>query len=306
MQNPWLEYLRLGIVLPMVFPETARGVGPIVETADFLLRDRFFEFLEVVPVEDAARRKELRKLADAHGAGLGIACQPLIFNGRLDPGSPDPAIRAAAVAALKDAIRQAEDLGAEGIGLASGPDVPEPERPLAMEALGKSLQEICAAAANLPVHLEVFDFDVDKKRLIGPTGTAAEFARKLRKTVPNFGLMLDSSHFPLQHERMQDALSAALDVTTHIHAGNCVIGDKSHPLYGDTHPRFGIEGGESGPDELASFLEELIRTEYLHKGRRRVVTVEVKPAPGETGEELAAATEQAWRKAWEIIGNRAA
>jgi len=98
--------------------------------------------------------------------------------------------------------------------------------------------------------LESFDFDVDKKCLIGKSDLAADIARKVRKKFSNFGLILDLSHFPLQYEQTKKALKNSIDFITHLHIGNCVLRDKSHAAYGDQHPRFGVEGGENDVEQV--------------------------------------------------------
>ena len=75
--------------------------------------------------------------------------------------------------------------------------------------------------------------------------------------------------------------------------------DSRHPQYGDLHPRFGIDGGENGVPELADFFAALFEVGYLGGGVRRIVSVEVKPVPGEASADLIAQTKRTWAEAWE-------
>ncbi|MER3486117.1 MAG: xylose isomerase, partial [Chloroflexota bacterium] len=63
--------------------------------------------------------------------------------------------------------------------------------------------------------------------------------------------------------------------------------DRSHPAYGDQHPRFGVPGGENDVAELAAYLRALLKIGYFDKPlptKRPVLTFEVKPMPGESAE----------------------
>lgn len=288
----------MGIVHFMVYPRMMGGDGPIAETAATLLDDGFFEVLEVGPVNDAGERTRLRQVVEDRHAALAVACQPILLSGKLNLNALGSAERARAVNAVQAAIQHARELGAVGVAVVSGPNPPQADRGPAMDALAESLAVVCRAAADLPVHLEVFDYDVDKRCFIGPTALAVELAQRVRAQSANFGLMLDLSHLPLQHERTKESLTAARDVLTHAHVGNCVLKDPNHPRYGDQHPRFGIAGGENDVAELAEYVSILFATGYLKPGVRRIVSIEVKPGPGETSEELLAHTKRTWEAAW--------
>ena len=118
----------------------------------------------------------------------------------------------------------------------------------AYRALVASTLELCAYAkskGDLKVALEVFDFDVDKKSLIGPAALAKRYAEEIRAQCDNFGLMVDLSHIPLLHEkRSPNPCCRFKDHIIHAHMGNCVVKDPALPAYGDAHPRFGFPGGE--------------------------------------------------------------
>jgi len=128
----------------------------------------------------------------------------------------------------------------------------------------------------------VFDRSIDKKSLIGPNALAVEVSAAVRRENPTFGLMLDLSHLPLQFETSEQALNVARDHLVHAHIGNCVLNDKGNPLYGDLHPRFGVEGGENDVPEVVEYLSVLRDIGYIGDGKQNVVAFEVKPAGGES------------------------
>lgn len=302
--RPWDRFVRLGIVQFMADPRLLGGFGPIAQVAADLLAAGDFGLLETGPVHDVEERLKTAKAVQAAGVSLGYGCQPLVLGKKLDPGSPDSGVRMFALETIRMGLAQARQLGAEAIAVMSGPDPGPAHHRATMDALVESCVTICREAAPLPVHLEVFDFDVDKKCFIGPTSRAVELATRVRGQVRNFGLLLDLSHLPLQHERTLDALRQARDVLTHVHVGNCVIKDPKHSRYGDQHPRFGIPGGENGDAELAEFLNGLFEIGYLKSGVRRDVTFEVKPGADETTADLIAHTLATWGRAWAKVSPR--
>jgi hypothetical protein len=94
---------------------------------------------------------------------------------------------------------------------------------------------------------------------------------------------------------------AAGDHLIHVHVGNCICADPSQEGYGDYHPRFEYPGGENGTEELRQFLSALKYSGYFERDlptAKPIVTVEVKPMPGETSETVLAQTKRIWKRAW--------
>jgi hypothetical protein len=91
------------------------------------------------------------------------------------------------------------------------------------------------------------------------------------------------------------------DNLIHTHFGNCVMRDPENPLYGDQHPPFGIPGGENGIEELRLFLEALIYSGFFAKSvptSMPVLSMEIKPRPGESSELVMANGKRALKYAW--------
>jgi sugar phosphate isomerase/epimerase len=240
--------------------------------------------------------------ATAH-LDLAYGAQPTVLGQKLNPNSTDPKERARAMQALKAAVDEAVEMGAEGMAFLSGPDPGEAGQAAARAALISFLVELCEyaqEAGDLPVILEVFDRDIDKKAFVGPHVLAADIARSVRQKVSNFGLMVDLSHLPLLRETAEQALTVTREYLVHAHCGNCVMCDPAHAAYGDLHPRFGVAGGENDVDELAMYLEWLFKVGYLAegRGRRPILSFEVKPLAGETSEAVIAGAKRTLAAAW--------
>jgi sugar phosphate isomerase/epimerase len=153
--------------------------------------------------------------------------------------------------------------------------------------------------------LETFDFNVDKKCLIGRSDLAATVAQKTRAKHPNFGLILDLSHIPLQYEPVATAVRNCAAYTSHFHIGNCVLKDPSHQAYGDQHPRFGVNGGENDIDQLKDFFAALFEEGLLKRDAKAadkpLISFEVKPMPGEDPELVIANSKRVFKQAWALL-----
>ncbi|MBM3499097.1 MAG: sugar phosphate isomerase/epimerase [Armatimonadetes bacterium] len=311
MEKHWTELMDLGIVHFMAYP-VIKDDDPdlILQTAEVIARDEFFNVLEVRRSQHPGLHEKLRALADVSGLNLGVGGQPGLLLGKLSLNNPDAVGRQAAVDECKQAIDAAYELGARMMAVLSGPDPGEAGRAAEMDLLVDSCVQLCTYAQEKArdytvwVSFEQFDDTVDKKCLIGPTERAVELAERVRGQVPNFGLCVDLSHLPLLGEDPMTCLSQASEYLIHVHAGNAIMSDKEHVGYGDMHPRFAHPAGENGVTELAEYLKALIYVGYFESDvptRKPVFTFEVKPLPGESSELVIASTKRAFLDAWAAL-----
>lgn len=302
MDEPLSSYARVGIIHFMLWPQAMSGDGPIAETFERLAADATFDAIEVTRINDPTARRRVRDLAQTARLTLAFGAQPILLGGKLDLNAPSDADRTAAIEAVQRAIDQAIELGAVGCAVLSGPDPGEGGRKAAADRLVDSLKWLCDYAAHrgsMPIALETFDrVPYGKNCLIGPNAEAAEVARRVRRDFPSFGLMIDLSHLPLQGETPQQAVSAVRDYLVHAHMGNCVMRDAAHEAYGDSHPRFGVPGGENDVPQLADYLRALLDAGFLSTTWRPILSFEVKPLKGESVEALVAGSKRTLAAAW--------
>lgn len=309
MKDPWQPYLQLGVVHGMAFPECLFGDGPLFDTLAEICHDDFFEAVDVGPMNDAAARRECAALLRDCQMTVTFACQPTQLRQGLDLNSTDKAERQRAVETILGLVDQAKELGARRIALLSGKNVDASRRPGALDVLIQELCRLCKGVrerAGLPVVLEIFDYDIDKKALIGPMSTAATLARAVRREFSDFGLMPDLSHIFLCHETPAKHLPLIREYITAVHMGSSVL-DPRHPLFGDTHPLFGMPGGDNDVPQLRDFLRTLFDIGYLRplgsvsasgEPRRPVCGFEVKPPAGVSPRTAIANMKRTWHKAW--------
>ena len=296
------EFMKIGLIHFMAFPEVMKGEGPVAETLSQICSDPYFQAVEVTHVADAGVRKEAIKVAKDAGFAVAYGCQPVLLSQKLNLNHSEEAERARAVEAAKENIDEAYQWDAAGFAVLSGVDPGDEARDEGWKLLEDSIRQLCeysAARGHMPVVLETFDRQpYGKNCLAGPTAESVAFAQRIVPDHPSFGLMLDLSHLPLLAETPDFALSAAKTVLRHLHIGNCVMRHPDHPAYGDSHPIFGIEEGENDADALAEFLREALKIDYTSKENKRIVSFELKPYGDQTSADVIQNGKETLDKAW--------
>ena len=294
------EYMKVGIIHFMAYPSTMKGDGPIFETVKKLAADDYFDAIEIGWNKDAESRKRVKGILETSHMAVAYGAQPRLLTTGLNINDINEEMRKKAVDTLREGIDEACEMGATGLAFLSG-KYEEPLKEQAYAALVKSTVELCAYArekGNLKIELEVFDYDIDKKSLIGPAALAKRFAEEISAKFDNFGLIVDLSHLPMLRETPEQAILPVREYLTHAHMGNCVVKSPDLPGYGDLHPRFGFPGGENDVDELAEFLKVLMDIGFLNKNNPPVVSFEVKPFGEEDSEVVIANAKRTLNLAW--------
>nr|WP_321262231.1 TIM barrel protein [uncultured Sphaerochaeta sp.] len=299
MHEPLSHYMKVGLIHFMAYP-VSNGKGPVAETFRKICLDPFFEVAEITWTQDPDVRAQVKQMKEVSHLSVTFGAQPCLLSQKMNINDLDEQKRMKALQQLKDNVDEAYEMGATALAFLSGPYAQETQE-ASYKALVASTKELCAYAASkgsLKIALEVFDYDIDKKSLIGPADLASRFAKEIRKDYPEFGLMVDLSHIPLLHETIEESLDPVKEYIVHAHMGNCVMKDPSLPGYGDQHPRFGFPNSENDVKELAEYLEYLLSIGFLNKENRPVVSFEVKPQEGKDPELVIANAKRTLLRAW--------
>ncbi|QGF23361.1 sugar phosphate isomerase/epimerase family protein [Raineyella fluvialis] len=301
------DYMKVGLIHFMAYPQTIGGDGPVFDTMAEVVRDEYFECIEITRVNDPDEAARVRDLLASSGMAVGFGAQPIELRGGLNLNSFDDEERCRAIEALKGAVDSAYYFGAKKLGFLSGKK-PAERQDDALQLLADAIIEVgqyARSKGDLVLSLETFDDSTDKKALIGTNRLAAELSKEVRKQLPDFGLMIDLSHLPMQGETVREALTVAADQINHAHIGTCVISDPNDPLYGDKHPRFLHPKSENGVPEVREYLAGLFDIGYLTEDapERNIVSFEVMPAPGtfETSQSVVAEAKRVLREAWRTL-----
>lgn len=301
------DYMKVGIVHFMAYPSTNAGNGPVAETVGAITDDEYFDEIEITRVNDPGEAQKVREILRTSGVAVGFGAQPMLLQGKLNLNSLDEDERRKAVDTMKTAVDMAYEFGAGKLGFLSGRKPKNnTDKDAAMQALANSIVEIgryAKSKGDLLLSLETFDDSTEKYALIGTNRLAVELAREVRKAIPDFGLMVDLSHLPMQGETVREALQVTAEYINHAHIGTCVISDPDDPAYGDKHPYFGHPKSESHVAEVREFLKGLLDIGYLQDNatQRNIVAFEVQPLGSERPESVIADAKRVLREAWRTL-----
>lgn len=300
MNESLYKYMKVGLIHFMAYPSTMKGEGPIVETIKKIAIDDYFSAIEITTIKDKEERKKVKQMLETSHMVIAYGAQPRLLSTGLNINDLDEEGRQKALTNLKEGIDEAYEMGASSFAFLSG-KYEEDKKEQAYKALVTSTQEICLYAkskGNLKIALEVFDYDIDKKSLIGPANLALRFAKEIREEHDNFGLMVDLSHIPLLHETIEESLLPVKDYIIHAHVGNCVVKTSGMPGYGDVHPRFGFPNGENDVEQVVDYLRLLLKIGYLNDKKPPILSFEVKPFGDEDPDIVIANAKRTLNEAW--------
>lgn len=297
------RYMKVGIILHMAYPGLVSGEGPILESLKKIVTDDYFEAVEVTQIKEESVRRAAANMIECARMTVVYGGQPRLLTASLNINDLDESKRQAAMASLIEGIDEAYELGAAGFSFLSG-RYERVSREASFEALLKSTRELCEYAklkGDMPVLLEVFDYDIDKKSLLGPVSLVKRYAEIISAEYDNFGIMVDLSHIPMLHESLEENLLPIRRYIRHAHMGNTVIKKPDLPGYGDSHPRFGFPGSENDVKELAAYLRLLLEIGFLNEKNRPIVSFEVKPYGQEDSDIIIANAKRTLNRAWELV-----
>lgn len=300
MKESIYQYMKPGLVHFMAYPSTMKGEGPVVETLRKIATDAYFSAIEITTIKDPSERQAAKQLLESSHLQIAYGAQPRLLTTGLNINDLDEGGRQRALENLKQGVDEAYEMGASGFAFLSG-HYEESRKEEAYQALIRSTDELCSyvrSKGNMKVALEVFDYDVDKRSLIGPAPLALRYAREVREKHEHFGLMVDLSHIPLIHESIEESLLPVKDYIIHAHIGNCVVKSPDLPAYGDVHPRFGFPGGENDVDEVVHYLRVLLDIGFLNTETPPIVSFEVKPFGDEDPDVVIANAKRTLNEAW--------
>jgi len=302
----WNQICSLSLVHFMTYPELQSGKGDFVSTIHEIGQREFFGALELGTIEDPRERKRVSQSVKDYGLSVGFGAQPIILGRNLNLNAIEPDICSTAVQTLKKYIDQASELDASSFVIMSGKDSGDADRLLAYDFLADSISKLCdhASQFSMNIVLETFDRSVEKKALVGPSDEAANLAKMLKPSFPQFGLLYDMGHMPLLDEEPYGALALLHNYLAEVHLGNCVK-TPGLPAFGDKHPRFGFEGGVNDTQELVIFLKALFDTGFLIESKNSAelpwVGFEVRPQQGETSSQILDNIQHTWTQAWQLL-----
>ena len=298
MKDQIQKYFKIGTIQWMSHPPKNYDLLTSVKQ---IACDEYFDAIEITQIKDDKTRAQVKRLLEQSHMEVCYGAQPRLLGPGLNPNDIDEEGRKKAEATLIEAIDEAEYLGARGIAFLAG-KYEEETKEQAYAQLLKTTRNLCdyAATKNMIIELEVFDYNMDKKVLIGPAPYAAKFAADIRTTHNNFGLVVDLSHFPTTYEDSRFVIQVCKPYITHFHIGNAVV-EKDKDAYGDMHPRFGFPNSANDVDELVDFFNVIKEEGFFRANDPLVLSFEVQPFGDEDGDIILANTKRVINRAWALV-----
>lgn len=295
------NYAKIGIVLTQAYPEASKCEVGFLSALKKIITDEYFELIEIGQLPFSSLNETVPALIKSAHMDFTYCGHSRLFANKLNINSLDESERAKAVAEMKKGLDEAHAFGASEYQFLSR-TYDETRIEEHIEALAKSTREICEYAKqyDIPVTIEIFDYDIDKRSLLGPIDRVVSFVDKV-KDLDNFGFMVDCSHIPMIRETLSENLDPIKDKILHAHMGNTQIVDKSDVAYGDMHPRFGYPKGENDTEYLAAFLQKLKDFGYIYEGGKNDLSFEVRPIPGEDPDIVIANAKRTLNEAWRLV-----
>lgn len=295
------KYLNVGLISFMAYPDTMKGEGATLASIKKVAVDDYFDVIEITHIKDTEVRKQAKDLLMQSHMKVCYGAQPRLLTAGLNPNDLDEEGRKKAEAVLLDSIDEAEYMGAKGIAFLAG-KYNEMKKEEAYQQLLKTTSTLCeyAKTKGMNIVLEVFDYDLDKKSLIGPAPYAAKFAAEVRNKYNNFGLMIDLSHIPQTHETSEFVMQTLKPYIVHFHIGSGVMAEGAE-AFGDTHPRFGFPNGLNDVNEVLEFLRTMKREGFFHEENPQVLSFEVKPWGNEDPDVVIANAKRVLNRAWALL-----
>ena len=292
------RFINVGTIAFMSYPSIMKGEGPIEEVIKKIATDDYFNLIELTWIKDPETRKRVSKMLRESRLQVFYGAQPRLLTTGLNINDINEEKRQKALQSMIEGIDEAVELGAKSFAFLSG-KYEEVTKNESYAALLDSTFKICeyAKGKGIKVALEVFDFDVDKKSIIGPCELAKKFAEDIKVKYDNFGLLVDLSHMPLVREKSKDTLQKLKEHIVHVHIGNAVI-KEGCAAFGDAHPRFGFENGENDVEELKDYLEGLFDIGYLSDKAPGYISFEVKPWEDEDSDVILTHSKRTLNEAW--------
>ncbi len=296
-------FARLGLVHHMLYPDCALSPAAHAATLRALAARSDIETFDCcLPYDVEARAALIPALRACGKADITFATHFFPLR-KLSFCTTSLTEQAQARLIVREMVDQAAAIGATGFIFASGGPTPAEATPDHRKAFSDFVRWLCAELKphGITAQLEPFDMTIDKKFLYGSTADCVALIDFLAPDVDNLGIELDVAHLPLMGEAFVDAIRTVAPHLKRVHLGNCVLRDKTHPRYGDTHPPVGFSGGEIDVPELTEILRQLRDVGFLNPGHRGSLVLEMTPWPGKSVEETIAdgfgRLNAAWREA---------
>jgi sugar phosphate isomerase/epimerase/DhnA family fructose-bisphosphate aldolase class Ia len=257
----------------------------LLSNLERVLADDRWQAIELTSLKSKTLQQQVAERLKGSGKRVAFHCEPVQWvneENLIDPAdlsSPSEVHRRRAVDRIVHLMKEAALYGADQLFVASGrnPSSGQPydeagrrQEERALHALAQSLRTLADVAKKrygMQLAVSVCDAGAPdpgtyRHALIGPTHRALALVEQLRgEGYDTLGVALDIARLRLNGEG-PEAIAGLAPYLQWFHASNSVGADGAAERRGDTHPRFGAAGSQTGSSELAAFMRALAEVRY--------------------------------------------
>lgn len=248
--------MKKGICLTALYPEAMENAALLMELFEKIKERDLFDCVEFYfhgrPEEELQIGERLRTLGLS---SVFLAGFP-IKRDKVDISSQDEKRRLAGVEECRKLYESAVRLKSDKILIISGPVWKDTDRAGIIRQTQKSLQEIGqqTRSEGPQLSLEFFNDKGEPWLAVGEIDLVKELYMGMPGT--EIGITFDTSHTAQLGVDVLTAFETLKPWIRHLHLANSVSRDRSHPMFGDKHPLFAMEGG----DFSLTKIREIYRT----------------------------------------------
>ncbi len=147
--------------------------------------------------------------------------------------------------------------------IVSGPNWKERDEGKIIQQARKSFFELDSYAEDDGPEISVEYFPVLREPYLalGSTNLMAHIFEG--QNYRHIGITFDTSHVAQLQEDMMESFMKVHHWTHHMHFANSMSAYKEHPLYGDRHPLFSLEGGDYSLEQMKENYLKLLNNGLL-------------------------------------------
>ncbi|TVY09216.1 sugar phosphate isomerase/epimerase family protein [Paenibacillus cremeus] len=285
------QCMKMGIVHRAAFPLAASKRGGTIESMMDIVRDPFFDAIELTSIPDPAERTEVTQLLLSSGMMVCYHAQPRPSAAKpLSIGSLIERERRSAIQELKEAIDEASEMHAEMVTISdefiSGAFLHKNTLP----ALEQSLQEIGRYAASKGAMKAAYE---------PPFTFSNEPPRETIAKIPGTGVYIDVEHLPAHYEMNDRNMKHVKKQLIYSRIGNC-------SKDGRYQQHVAARQQAVNTEQLMHFLRNLCKMDYIGEGKQKVLALGVKPLAGESPQAVIAGGKRTLLEAWRLLQRHSA
>ena len=115
------KYFQIGTIQWMSYPPERYD---LLESVRAICANPFFSVLEITAIQDMRDREKVKDMLRQAHMKVGFGAQPILMGQKLNPNDLDEGKRKEAELVLRQAVDEAEEMGAEGIAFCQAIGIP--------------------------------------------------------------------------------------------------------------------------------------------------------------------------------------